>query len=116
MDIERRVYDEVTLGLTGVEAFDAEAALAARPPGSVDLLWSNPPVRIGKEALHALLTAWLDRLVPSGEAYLVVQRNLGADSLHAWLTAQGREVTRVGSAKGFRVLRVAGTGVAEIGD
>ena len=114
LDLTRR--NAATLGLTGVEAFDAEAALAALPPGSVDLLWSNPPVRIGKEALHALLTAWLDRLVPSGEAYLVVQRNLGADSLHAWLTAQGREVTRVGSAKGFRVLRVAGTGVAEIGD
>ena len=30
----------------------------------IDQLWSNPPIRIGKEALHALLTTWLGRLSP----------------------------------------------------
>ena len=50
------------------------------------VIWSNPPIRIGKEALHALLLQWIPRLAVEGAAYLVVQRNLGADSLHAWLT------------------------------
>jgi len=75
-------------------------------------IWSNPPIRVGKEALHALLLRWLPRLVVGGSAHLVVGRNLGADSLHAWLaeTLTGTaEVTRVASAKGFRVLEVLRT-------
>ena len=73
-----------------------------------DTIWSNPPIRIGKEALHQLLASWLPRLTPGGEAWLVVQRNLGSDSLAAWLAAQGwGTVEKVASAKGFRVLRVS---------
>lgn len=67
---------------------------------------SNPPIRIGKAALHELLTHWLTRLAPGGAADLVVQRNLGADSLQAWLRERGWAATRTASAKGFRVLRV----------
>ena len=50
-----------------------------------DLIWSNPPIRVGKAALHDLLGTWLPRLTEEGEAYLVVQKNLGADSLQRWL-------------------------------
>ena len=72
-----------------------------------DVIWSNPPIRIGKDALHALLGDWLPRMTPGGQAWLVVQRNLGADSLAGWLANQGwGEVEKVASAKGFRVLRV----------
>ena len=71
-----------------------------------DQIWSNPPIRIGKDALHDLLSTWLDRLTPDGVAHLVVGRNLGADSLQAWLAAQGWAVTRTAGAKGFRVLGV----------
>ncbi|WP_345713370.1 class I SAM-dependent methyltransferase, partial [Kineococcus glutinatus] len=76
-------------------------------------IWSNPPIRIGKEELHALLQRWLPRLAPGGAAHLVVQRNLGADSLHRWLAdggVPGARVERVASSKGYRVLRVTGTG------
>lgn len=67
-------------------------------------IWSNPPIRIGKPALHALLTTWLDRLRPDGRAVMVVGKNLGADSLQRWLTEAGYPTTRLASAKGFRVL------------
>ena len=78
-----------------------------------DVIWSNPPIRIGKDALHELLAHWLPRLTPGGEAWLVVQRNLGADSLAAWLGTQGwGTVEKVASAKGFRVLRVTAGEVA----
>lgn len=77
------------------------------PPGTrFAVIWSNPPIRIGKPALHDLLTGWLGRLAPAGAGYLVVQRNLGADSLHRWLAAQGWAVERVTSRAGYRVLRV----------
>ena len=77
-------------------------------PGDVrfDAIWSNPPIRIGKPALHALLLAALDRLAPRGRAHLVVQRHLGADSLQRWLVAQGWPCERVGSRRGYRLLQV----------
>jgi 16S rRNA (guanine1207-N2)-methyltransferase len=69
-----------------------------------DEIWSNPPIRIGKQQLHELLLTWLPRLVPGGRAVMVVGKNLGADSLQRWLAEQGFPTTRLGSAKGFRVL------------
>lgn len=109
VDVNHRSLDLLTrtasdLGLANVHAVEpdavpAEAAFAA--------IWSNPPIRVGKPALHGLLARWLPRLAPGGAAYLVAQRNLGADSLHRWLGEElGLPTERVGSAKGFRVLRV----------
>jgi 16S rRNA (guanine1207-N2)-methyltransferase len=72
-------------------------------------LWSNPPIRIGKEALHELLLRWLPRLAPGGRAVLVVQKHLGADSLATWLEAQGFPTTRLRSRAGYRLLEVSGS-------
>ena len=72
-------------------------------------IWSNPPIRVGKDALHEILLSWLPRLRVSADAYLVVQKNLGADSLHRWLDAElpaDFSTIRVDTAKQFRVLRV----------
>jgi 16S rRNA (guanine1207-N2)-methyltransferase len=88
------VADRVTAGLP--DAVPADAAY--------DEIWSNPPIRIGKAALHELLLTWLPRLVPGGRAVLVVGKNLGADSLQRWLEGQGYPTRRLASAKGFRVL------------
>ena len=97
-----------TVGLDNVRTSPAEALLTELRESSrtVDLIWSNPPVRIGKEALHALLLDWLALLSDDGEAWLVVLKNLGADSLATWLRDQGWDVSRMASSKGFRVLRV----------
>jgi 16S rRNA (guanine1207-N2)-methyltransferase len=82
----------------------------AAMPGSFGLIWSNPPIRIGKAALHELLATWLARLSPGGTAFLVVQRNLGADSLQRWLAQSGWAADRVAARAGYRVLRVAAGG------
>ena len=78
-----------------------------------DAIWSNPPIRVGKVALHDLLLSWLPRLTPGGAAYLVVQKNLGSDSLQRWLTTEleAREpgsftIGREATARGFRLLSV----------
>ncbi len=74
----------------------------------VDQFWSNPPIRIGKAALHDLLTTWLDRLAPgTGTAELVVQKHLGADSLTRWLVDEGWATERTASRAGYRILHVA---------
>ncbi len=72
-----------------------------------DIIWSNPPIRIGKEALHLLLRTWLSRLSPGGRAVLVVHKHLGSDSLARWLTAQGWTVERLTSRSGYRLLVIA---------
>jgi 16S rRNA (guanine1207-N2)-methyltransferase len=75
-------------------------------PARVGAIWSNPPIRIGKPALHALLSGWLARLGERAAAYLVVQRNLGSDSLQRWLGDAGWQTSRIAARAGYRVLEV----------
>ncbi len=78
------------------------------PPSiKFDAVYSNPPIRIGKPRLHALLLDTLDRLGADGNAYLVVHKHLGSDSLQRWLTGQGWPTERLGSRAGYRILHVA---------
>jgi 16S rRNA (guanine1207-N2)-methyltransferase len=66
--------------------------------------WSNPPIRIGKAAMHELLDGWFSRLVPGGTAILVVHKHLGADSLATWIGTRGLDVKRLVSRGGYRIL------------
>jgi len=101
--LELCAWNARTAGLATVRCLTpGDASLPAR----FAAIWSNPPVRIGKDALHALLSGWLRRLAPDGRAYLVVGRNLGADSLHRWLAGQGWPVTRLAARSGYRLLQV----------
>ncbi|AYY15202.1 methyltransferase domain-containing protein [Actinobacteria bacterium YIM 96077] len=77
-------------------------------PGDVRFaaIYSNPPIRIGKKALHELLLSWLARLLPGGSAVLVVHKHLGSDSLARWLDGQGFPTTRLLSERGYRLLEV----------
>jgi 16S rRNA (guanine1207-N2)-methyltransferase len=87
-------------GLTNVQV--------AEPPPEVRFasIWSNPPIRVGKAALHDLLLRWLPRLAPDGTALLVVQKHLGADSLARWLDERGFPTERLRSRAGYRLLQV----------
>jgi 16S rRNA G1207 methylase RsmC len=93
------------LGLTNIKVVTAEKVPDVL---KFDAIWSNPPIRIGKAALHDLLSTWLPRLESGGRAMLVVQKQLGADSLLAWIQAEFPELTssRFSTDKGFRVLEV----------
>lgn len=71
-------------------------------------IWSNPPIRVGKSELHSMLRQWIPRLEPGSDAWLVVQRNLGSDSLHRWLQGEFPKefaFLRAATSKGYRVLR-----------
>ena len=91
------------LGLTNITVASPDEV-----PDSVifDVIWSNPPIKVGKQELHDLLNRWLARLSPDGYAVLVVNKNLGSDSLAKWLTELGWTVKRISSRQGFRVLTV----------
>lgn len=97
----------VVVDEAGVPVAGAPDDLAALPDVRFGGLWSNPPIRIGKAALHALLGRWLDRLTPGAKAWLVVQRHLGADSLAAWMESEGWATERLVSRAGYRLLEVS---------
>jgi 16S rRNA (guanine1207-N2)-methyltransferase len=89
--------------ITGAKPDDVD------PDLEFDTIWSNPPIRIGKQELHALLLRWIPRLAPGGHAWLVVQKNLGADSLQRWLADElptGFAVRRAETSKSFRIIEV----------
>jgi len=111
VDVNERALDLVRrnaaeLGLENIHAVrpeDVPADVAFRT------IRSNPPIRVGKSVLHDLLETWIPRLDERSDAYLVVKRDLGSDSLQRWLAAtfdDGYSVYRSATAKGFRVLKV----------
>ncbi len=112
VDVNERALALARENATRLDLHNFEARLPedVDPAITFDTIWSNPPIRIGKEALHDLLMTWLPRLAPEGSAWLVVQKNLGADSLQRWLAdelREGYDVGRAATAKSFRILRVA---------
>jgi 16S rRNA (guanine1207-N2)-methyltransferase len=107
-DVNRRALDLTRANAASVDAGNVVVGEPTDIPDDVrfDQIWSNPPIRVGKGELHTLLETWLPRLADNGTAWLVVARNLGADSLQEWLTAKGWPAHRHASGKGYRVLRV----------
>ncbi|GAA1872921.1 class I SAM-dependent methyltransferase [Myceligenerans crystallogenes] len=101
LDLTRRTAER--LGLDNVRAVTPDDV-----PEDVRFaaVWSNPAIRIGKEALHEMLRRWLTRLAPGADAWLVVSKQLGADSLAGWISSDlGLPTNREATSKGFRILR-----------
>ncbi|GAA6526605.1 methyltransferase [Intrasporangium sp. DVR] len=110
VDVNRRALQLAALNAAAAGADNVTFCEPDDVPGELrfDTIWSNPPIHVGKAALHALLGRWLPRLAPDGLAHLVVQKHLGSDSLQKWINAQdwGLACTRLSSSKAFRILEV----------
>jgi 16S rRNA (guanine1207-N2)-methyltransferase len=108
VDVNHRAIDLARRNATAARLDNVKFDLTEKidPALRFAALWSNPPIRIGKAALHTLLRTWLDRLVPGATAHLVVQKHLGADSLQRWLTGAGWPTERVAARSAYRVLAV----------
>ena len=103
LDLVRRNADVMGLG-------NVNAVLPGSVPSDIEFMtiWSNPPIRVGKNELHAMLSFWLPRLASGADAWMVVQKNLGSDSLHRWLETTFPDdfsFSRAATNKGYRVLR-----------
>lgn len=110
VDVNERALDLVRRNARSLGLENVNACTPDYVPTDVDFLsiWSNPPIRVGKHELHGLLERWLPRLEVGSDAWLVVQRNLGSDSLQRWLEATYPDdftFTRVATNKGYRVIR-----------
>lgn len=111
VDVNERALDLVRRNAASLGLDNVNAVLPEDVPDDVSFrtIRSNPPIRVGKNELHGLLERWIPRLDERSDAWLVVQRNLGSDSLQRWLAAtfeKGYSVSRAATGRGFRVLRV----------
>ena len=110
VDVNQRALDLVRRNAAALGCSVTPATPQEVPEHTAyDLIWSNPPIRVGKAVLHEMMRTWLPRLAPGGQAWLVVQKNLGADSLQKWLTSEFTDlaVDRPATSGGFRLIRVA---------
>lgn len=110
VDVNERALELTRENAAALGAENVRAVLPHEVPDDVRFatLWSNPPIRVGKDVLHEMLRTWLPRLTDDGTAHLVVQRNLGADSLITWLNRDlaPLQARKTGSSKGYRVIEV----------
>ena len=111
VDVNERSLDLVRRNAAALGLTNVNAVLPEDVPDDISFMtiWSNPPIRVGKNELHNLLSTWLPRLDEATDAWLVVARNLGSDSLQRWIETEFASVltvTRVALNKGFRVMRV----------
>jgi len=118
VDVNERALDLVRMNAARLGLTNINAVLPADVPADLRFrsIWSNPPIRVGKDELHNLMQTWLPRLQPDSDAWLVVQRNLGSDSLHRWLDGMLSDeytVSRTATSKGFRILHVKRRGLPE---
>ena len=120
VDVNERALDLVRRNAAEWGLDNINAVLPDDVPDDIAFrtIRSNPPIRVGKNELHGMLQRWIPRLSERSDAWLVVQRNLGSDSLQRWLAAtfeEGYGVTRAATGRGFRVLRVRRHGVPATG-
>ncbi len=108
IDVNPRALELCRANLDGHDRPDATVCTPDEVPDEVRFaaIYANPPIRIGKAALHEVLARWLGQLDVEGKAYLVVNKNLGSDSLARWLNQQGWPTTRLSSRRGYRILEV----------
>lgn len=111
VDVNRRALDLVRRNAERLGLENVNAVLPEDVPEDVRFMSirSNPPIRVGKNELHEMLLRWLPRLEHDAEAWMVVARHLGSDSLQRWLgdsLPEGFQTFRAATNKGFRVLRV----------
>jgi 16S rRNA (guanine1207-N2)-methyltransferase len=109
VDVNHRAVRLTEANAVRSGAANIVAAVPEDVPSSLrfDRLYSNPPIKIGRDATRALLTEWLNRLASGGDAFLVVKQAMGADRLHAWLAEAGYPTERAAAKQGYRLLRVA---------
>jgi 16S rRNA G1207 methylase RsmC len=111
VDVNQRSLDLTRINAESLGITNIKTCLPDEVPADLEFsgIWSNPPIRVGKTELHNILLTWLPRISPECESYLVVAKDLGADSLLKWLQTELPEnfdAQRIDSEKGFRILRI----------
>lgn len=109
VDVNERALELTRLNAAAAGCSNVHTATPKSVPEELTFreIWSNPPIRVGKEVLHDMLRTWLPRLEPGGVAHLVVAKQLGSDSLLRWMNSELSDyglAERTCTEAGYRVL------------
>lgn len=70
-----------------------------------DSVLTNPPIRAGKEVVHAIFEGAYERLRPGGALWVVIQKKQGAPSAKQKLESLFGQVEEVTKDKGYRIFK-----------
>lgn len=70
-----------------------------------DVVLTNPPIRAGKEVVHAIFEGAYERLRSGGSLWIVIQKKQGAPSARQKLEELFAEVEEVTKDKGYRIYK-----------
>jgi 16S rRNA (guanine1207-N2)-methyltransferase len=91
-------------GITNVSIMESDL-FAAVKGRCFDVIISNPPIRAGKETVHAIFEQAYDHLREGGALWIVIQKKQGAPSAKEKLEKYFGEVQEVTKDKGYRIFK-----------
>lgn len=91
-------------GIRNVAILESNLYEAVKETG-FDVVLTNPPIRAGKEIVHAIFEGAYERLTIGGSLWIVIQKKQGALSAKQKLESLFAEVEEVTKDKGYRIYK-----------
>lgn len=92
-------------GVQNVRIFVSDGLSMVDKDVDAAAILTNPPIRAGKETIFRFYDGAYDRLVSSGELWVVIQKKQGAPSTVSYLEEKFSEVDVVEKKKGYWIVR-----------
>ena len=92
-------------GVQNVRIFESDGLSAVTEDVQAAAILTNPPIRAGKETVFRFYDGAYERLVESGELWIVIQKKQGAPSTVSYLEEKFTEVDVVEKKKGYWIIR-----------
>ncbi|MET3557307.1 16S rRNA (guanine1207-N2)-methyltransferase [Streptococcus rupicaprae] len=107
IDINERAVDLAQKNAVAnqVQAQIFQSNLYDKVTGNFDHVISNPPIRAGKEVVHAIISGSKDYLKNGGSLTIVIQKKQGAPSAKAKMEAVFGNVNILRKEKGYYILQ-----------
>lgn len=91
--------------LNNVTILESDLFAAIEEEDKFDVVLTNPPIRAGKETVHAIFEGAFERLRQGGSLWIVIQKKQGAPSARQKLESLFAKVEEVTKDKGYRIYK-----------
>ncbi|AZS17460.1 class I SAM-dependent methyltransferase [Paenibacillus lutimineralis] len=91
--------------IDNVTILESDLFAALDPTAQFDVVLTNPPIRAGKEVVHAIFEGAYERLRSGGSLWIVIQKKQGAPSAKQKLESLFAQIEEVTKDKGYRIYR-----------
>ncbi|EON71005.1 class I SAM-dependent methyltransferase [Lysinibacillus sphaericus] len=92
-------------GVQNVRIFVSDGLSVVDNDAKAAAILTNPPIRAGKDTIFRFYDGAYDKLVTSGELWIVIQKKQGAPSTVSYLEEKFLEVDVVEKKKGYWIIR-----------